>query len=130
MDSDRSRMRAEKGVVMNRTLTGIALAFLVGLAFAFPETGPEIVAKGKVLAVSAEARTLTLEEVADDSSPDATQSGVRREFVVNDATKLTAEGAEVELGDIAVGALATVRYVMDQGKNVALVIEVRSPATD
>jgi hypothetical protein len=113
----------------------IALAGIVGVAFALQETERlEVVAQGEVVAISTDDNKLTLAEAPDPAvealAPGAMQTGVRRDFVVNDATELTVSGAAMSLDDITTGAWATVTYVMDFGRNVALAIEVSSPSTD
>lgn len=118
---------------MNRTVLTVMLVLLGAAAFAAQMAEQEIVTQGEIVAVSAEEKTLTIEETAEpgaELAPDARQSGVQREFLVNESTKLTIDGEPIELGDVGAGSMAVVHYVMDAGKNVALEIEVRSPATE
>ena len=111
----------------------IVLASLVLAALTLAASGPEIVTRGEVVAISADDNTITIEESADPAanlSPGAMQSGVQRDFLVNDATKLTENEETIELSDIKIGADVIVRYVMHDGMNVALEIDLRSHATD
>jgi septum formation inhibitor-activating ATPase MinD len=111
---------------MKATFLAIAL-----LAFAgFPEAAPQWVTRGEIVSVSVADRTITIVEIADESSSVVSQSGVRRDMVVTEATKLTARGETIELDDIEVGAIGTFTFVMEEGKNIALVIDVRSSATE
>jgi hypothetical protein len=125
-------VRAEKGVVMNRIAMSIVLVLVAGAAFALQANEEPIVAKGEVVAVSSEDRTVTLEEIGEPASqsPGAMQSGVKREFEITESTKLTASGEPIELAAIGVGAMAEIYYVMDSGKNIALEVDVRQPATE
>jgi hypothetical protein len=118
---------------MNRIIVSIALASLAVAALAARKAKSEFVARGEVLAVSPGDRTLTLEDVADidaKASDNGMQSGVSRVFAIDDETKLIRDGEPIELADIAVGSFATVRYVMDSGRNIALSVEAGSPTSD
>ena len=95
-------------------------------ALAIQSMDGEIEAQGEIVEVSTQPATLTLKEAA--SLPE--KSGVVRKFVVNEATELTSRGEPIDIADIQPGARATVRYVIDSGKNVAKSIEVTTPATD
>lgn len=89
--------------------------------------------RGEIVAVSVEEGILTVEETPEpdaEPSPDAMQSGVRRDFVVDESTKLTSGDETIALTEIQVGSMATVHYVLDSGKNVALAVELRAAATE
>jgi hypothetical protein len=115
---------------MIRTIAALTLASLAGAAYAYRNTEPEFTARGEVLSVSLEERTLTLEDVGDLDGESPMHSGVRRAFLVDGSTVLTAGGNRIELGDVQVGSYANVRYVMDDGTNVARSIEIESPASE
>lgn len=115
---------------MLRTIAALALASLAAVAFAYRSNEPEFTARGEVLSVSPEDRTLTLEDVGDLDSESVVSAGVRRAFLVDESTVLTSGGNRIELGDVQVGSYATVRYVMDEGKNVARSIDIESRASE
>jgi len=119
---------------MNRTwIMMLAVAFVTGAAFVSGSEGPEIVTQGEIVALSVEDGTVSVEETPDpeaELAPGAMQSGVKREFVINEGTQLTRNDEPIELSDISVGANVVVRYVMDAGRNVAIELDVRSPATE
>lgn len=106
---------------------------IAGSAFALQAMAKEFEAKGEIVKVSKEDSTVTLKEMENpvaDPSPGAKQSGVVREFVVNEATKLTADGDAIELEDLQAGTQATIRYVIEAGDNIAKSIDLQRKATE
>jgi hypothetical protein len=119
---------------MKSVLMVLAIASLVGLAFAQPET-KELVINGKVESVAAKDNTLRVQEIPEapppeNPKPGAMQSGVVRPFVVTEETKLMSKGESISLADIRAGDRVTIHYVLDSGKNVATRITVTAGATD
>lgn len=121
---------------MKTPLMVVAIACLAGSALALQTAQKagknEIVLEGKVMAVSTEEATVTVKEIGEpprDPSSSAMQTGVEREFVVTEATKLTAKGGAIQLGDIHAGDLVTVHFVLEDGKNLAKSITVRTKST-
>ncbi|HXV64384.1 MAG TPA: hypothetical protein VEK15_27040 [Vicinamibacteria bacterium] len=111
----------KKAIVLMTVMAALAIP-----ALAIQSVNGEIEAKGEIVEVSTQPATLTLKEAA--SPPE--KSGVVRKFVVDEATQLTSRGEPIDIADIQPGARATVRYVVDSGKNIAKSIDVTTPATD